>query len=155
MRGGSREVGLTRRPNVWSQNDGSDPREGVRTKTKNNVSETKKTLSLTSFAIVSSIFSETRPWQRQGVGSHSGADKGIYIPFLKQSPCPTLSHVKKLEARFCGNERRENLVGLQETYAPAATALLLTSVTRVFRPHLELYGLNNRKGQNALTPFYT
>ena len=57
-------------------------------------------LSPTSFVIVSSIFSETRPRQRQGVGSHSGADKGIYIPFLKQSPCPTLSHVKNLEARF-------------------------------------------------------
>ena len=32
-------------------------------------------------------------------------------------------------------------------------ALLLTSVTRVFHPHLKLYGLNNRKGQNALTLF--
>ena len=60
----------------------------------------QETLSPTSFAIVSSIFSETRPRQRQGVGSHSGADKGIYIPFLKQSPCPTLSHVKNLESRF-------------------------------------------------------
>ena len=27
-RGGSREVGLTRRPNAWSQDDGTDPREG-------------------------------------------------------------------------------------------------------------------------------
>jgi len=41
----------------------------------------QKTLSPTSFAIVSSIFSETRPRQRQGVGSHSGADKGIYTLF--------------------------------------------------------------------------
>ena len=41
-----------------------------------------KTLSHTSFAIVSSIFSETRPRQWQGVGSHWGADKGIYLyPF--------------------------------------------------------------------------
>ena len=52
-RGGTREVGLARRPNARSQDDGSDPREGVRTKTKNNVSKTKKTLPLTSFAIVS------------------------------------------------------------------------------------------------------
>ena len=39
----------------------------------------QKTLSPTSFAILSSIFNETRPQQRQGVGPHSGADKGIYI----------------------------------------------------------------------------
>ena len=106
----------------------------------------QKTLSPTSFAIVSLIFSETRPRQWQRVGSHSGANKGIYIPFLKQSLCLTLSHVKKLETTFCGNERQEKLVGLQETHAPAATALLLTSMTKIFRPHLELYGLNNRKG---------
>ena len=43
----------------------------------------QKTLSPTSFAIVSLIFSETRPWQRHGVGSHSRDNKGIYIPFLK------------------------------------------------------------------------
>ena len=43
--GGSREVGLTRRPNAWSQNDGSDPREGVHTKTKKNISETKNAFS--------------------------------------------------------------------------------------------------------------
>jgi len=43
--GGSREVGLARRPNARSQDDGSDPREGVRTKTKNNVSETKNAFS--------------------------------------------------------------------------------------------------------------
>ena len=36
-RGGTRKVGLTRRPNARSQNDGSDPKEGVRAKTKNNV----------------------------------------------------------------------------------------------------------------------
>ena len=35
-------------------------------------------LSPTSFIIVSSIFSETQPRQRQGVASHSGVDKGIY-----------------------------------------------------------------------------
>ena len=35
-------------------------------------------LSPTSFAILSSIFSDTRLQQRQGVRSHSGADKGIY-----------------------------------------------------------------------------
>ena len=48
-------------------------------------------LSPTSFAILSSIFSDTRPQQWQGIGSHSGADKGIYIPFLKQSSCSTPS----------------------------------------------------------------
>ena len=39
--------------------------------------------SLTNFTILSSIFSNTRPQQQQGVGSHSGADKGIHTPFLK------------------------------------------------------------------------
>ena len=39
----------------------------------------QKMLSPTSFAIVSSIFSETRPQQWQEVGPHSGANKGIYI----------------------------------------------------------------------------
>ena len=48
-------------------------------------------LSPTSFAILSSIFSDTRPQQRQGIGSHSGADKGINTPFLKQSPRLTSS----------------------------------------------------------------
>ena len=43
----------------------------------------QETLSPTSFGILSSIFSDTRPQQRQGVESHSGADKGIYTPFLK------------------------------------------------------------------------
>ena len=70
----------------------------VHTETKNNVS--KKMLSPTSFDIVSSILSETQPRQWQGVGSHSGANKGIYIPFLKESSFSTLSHVKNLEARF-------------------------------------------------------
>ena len=45
------------------------------------------------------------------------------------------------------------MVGPQETYAPVATALLLTSATRVFGPHLELYGPSNRKGRNTLTLF--
>ena len=44
-RGGSREVGLTRRPNAWSQDDSLDPTEGVHTKTKNIVSETKNAFS--------------------------------------------------------------------------------------------------------------
>ena len=39
--------------------------------------------SLTNFAILSSIFSDTRLQQRQGVRSHLGADKGINTPFLK------------------------------------------------------------------------
>ena len=45
MRGGSRKVGLTRRPNARKQNDGSDLREGVRAKTKNNVSKTRDAFS--------------------------------------------------------------------------------------------------------------
>ena len=47
----------------------------------------QETLSPTTFAILSSIFSDTRPQQWQGVRSHSGADKGINTPFLKQLPC--------------------------------------------------------------------
>ena len=43
----------------------------------------QETLSPTSFAILSSIFSDTQPQQQQWVGSHSGADKGIHTPFLK------------------------------------------------------------------------
>ena len=43
----------------------------------------QKMLSPTSFAIVFSIFSETRPRQWQRIRSHSRTDKGIYIPFLK------------------------------------------------------------------------
>ena len=43
----------------------------------------QETLSPTSFAILSSIFSDTRPQQCQGVEPYSRADKGIYIPFLK------------------------------------------------------------------------
>ena len=39
--------------------------------------------SLTNFSILSLIFSDTQPQQWQGVGSHSGADKGINTPFLK------------------------------------------------------------------------
>ena len=37
-RGGSREVGLVRRPNMWSQNDNLEPKEGVRAKTRDDVS---------------------------------------------------------------------------------------------------------------------
>ena len=44
-RGGLRKVGLARRPNAWSQNDGLDPREGVRAKTKNNISKTRDAFS--------------------------------------------------------------------------------------------------------------
>ena len=40
-RGGSRKVGLATKPNARSHDVGSDPREGVRAKTKNNVSKTK------------------------------------------------------------------------------------------------------------------
>ena len=40
-------------------------------------------LSPTSVAILSLIFSDIRPQQRQGVGSHSGADKGIKYTFFE------------------------------------------------------------------------
>ena len=43
----------------------------------------QETLSPTSFAILSFIFNDTRPQQRQGVRPHSGVDKGIYITFFE------------------------------------------------------------------------
>ena len=43
--------------------------------------------SLIGFAIVPSIFSDTRPWQRQEVGHHSGDDKSISTQ--SHSLCPT------------------------------------------------------------------
>ena len=55
--------------------------------------------------------------------------------------------LKNLVARFAETTDRVRLVGLQETYAPVATALLLTSVIRVSLLHLKLYGLNKRKGR--------
>ena len=57
-------------------------------------------------------------------------------------------------SKGCRNKRWVKLVRLQETYAPAAIAFLLTSVIRVFHPHPELYNLNDWKGQNALTFLY-
>ena len=56
-RGGSREVALARRLNAQSQDDGSDPREGYVQKLRITFLK-QKTLSLTSFAFVSWIFSE-------------------------------------------------------------------------------------------------
>ena len=51
--------------------------------------------SLTNFAILSSIFSDTRPQQQQRDGSNSGADKGINTPFFEiVTTTNTLSHVK-------------------------------------------------------------
>ena len=113
----------------------------------------QETLSLTSFAILSSIFSDTRPPQHQGVGSHSGANKGINTPFLKQSPRSKPFLTLNPVAKFAESNDCARLVGLRETYAPAAMALLLTSVIRVSLLHLELYGLNKRKGRNAWTSF--
>ena len=94
----------------------------------------QETLSSASFAILSLIFSDTRPQQRQGVGSHSGADKGIYTlskTIVMHNPFLTL---KNLVARFAEMNDRVRLVGLQETYALATMELLLTSVIRVCPP---------------------
>ena len=63
--------------------------------------------------------------------------------------------LKNLVARFVETNDRLRLVRLQETHAQMATTLLLTSVIKVSRLHLKLYGLNKWKGQNALTPFHT
>ena len=57
-------------------------------------------LSPTSFAILSSTFSDIRPQQRQGVGSHSGADKGINTPFFETVVTPDLFLTLSLVARF-------------------------------------------------------
>ena len=57
--------------------------------------------------------------------------------------------LKNLVARFAETNNWVSLVGLQETYALAAMAFLLTSVIRVSLLHLELYGLNKQKGRNA------
>ena len=52
-------------------------------------------------------------------------------------------------ARSAEMNDQARLVRLQETHAPVAMALLLTSVIRVSLLHLELYGLNKRKGRNT------
>ena len=79
MHGGSKKVGLARRPNAWSQNDGSDPREGVRTKTKNNVSETKKRFLLPVSLSSPRSLVIPDPSNGKGSGLTRGADKAIYI----------------------------------------------------------------------------
>ena len=71
-RGGSREVGLARRPNARSQDDGSDPREGYAQKLRITFLK-QKMLSLTSFAIVSSILVKPDP----GNGKGSGLTRGL------------------------------------------------------------------------------
>ena len=60
----------------------------------------------------------------------------------------------KTRGKVCGNKRRVKLVGPQETYALAAMAFLLTTVIRVFSCTPSFYGLNDRKGRNALTFLY-
>jgi len=47
-----------------------------------------------------------------------------------------------LVARFAETNDRVRLVGLEETYALAVMAFLLTNVIRVSLLHLKLYGLN-------------
>ena len=56
-------------------------------------------------------------------------------------PNPFLT-LKNLVAGLVEMNDRVRLVRLQETYALAATAFLLTSVIRVSLLHLERYGLN-------------
>ena len=57
-------------------------------------------LSPTSFAILSLIFSDIRPQQRQGVGSHLGANKGINTPFFETVAVPGLFLTLNLVARI-------------------------------------------------------
>ena len=71
-----------------------------------------------------------------------GADKGIHTPFFKQSPRPTPFLTLNLVARSIETNDYTRLVGLQKTYAPVATTLMLTSVIKVSLLRLELYGLN-------------
>ena len=88
-------------------------------------------LPLTSFAIVSSIFSDTRPQQWHGAKPPSGADKSIPI---KNNRCARPLLTLRSRSKGFGNKCRVKLVGLQETYAPAATTFLLTSMIRVCSP---------------------
>jgi len=88
-------------------------------------------LSPTSFVILSSTFSDIRPQQRQGVGSHLGADKGINTPFFEKVTAPDLFLMLSLVARFGEMNNWACLVGLQKTYASAATVSLFTSVIKV------------------------
>ena len=106
----------------------------------------QETLSPTSFAILSSIFSDTRPQQWQGVGSHSGANKGIHTPFLNQSPCPTPFLMLNLVARSTEMSKAGRTA---RNLRPSGYALLLTSVIRVSLLHLKLYGLNKQNVRNA------
>ena len=60
----------------------------------------QETLSPNSLATLSSIFSDTLLQQRQGVGSHSGADKGIYtLSETTVMPDPLVT-LKSLVARL-------------------------------------------------------
>ena len=58
-----------------------------------------------------------------------------------------------LVARSAETNDWARLVGLRETYAPAAMALLLTSVIRVSLLHLELYGLKQTEGLECMNLF--
>ena len=77
-RGGSRKVGLARRPNVQSQNDGSDPREGIRTKTKKNVSKNNRRFLLQ--VSLSSPRSLVKP--DPGNGKGSGLTRGLIRVYI-------------------------------------------------------------------------
>ena len=84
-----------------------------------------------SFAILSSVSSDIRPQQPQGVGSHSGADKGINTPFFETVMASGLFLMLRLVAMFVGMNNQACQVRLQKTHAPMATVTLLTSIIEV------------------------
>ena len=61
-------------------------------------------LSPTGFAILSSIFSDIRPQQWLGVGSHLGADKGTDTPLFETVATSDLLLMVKFSGKVCGNE---------------------------------------------------
>ena len=84
-----------------------------------------------SFTILSSVSSDIRPQQPQGVGSHSGADKGINTLFFLKVTVLDLFLTSRLVARFVGTNNRACLVRLQKTHAPTAMITLLTGIIEV------------------------
>ena len=100
------------------------------------------------FATLDSVSSNIRPQRPQGVGSHSGADKGINTSFFGTVVASDLFLVLRLAARFVGTDKRACLVRLQKAHAPMAMVTLLTSMIKVSLLHLGPYGLNKQKGRN-------
>ena len=88
-----------------------------------------------SFAILSSVSSDIQPQQPQGVGSHSGAGKGINTPFFETEAVLDFFLMLGLVARFVGTNNRACLIRLQKTHASTATVTLLTSIIEVSLLH--------------------